>query len=85
MTTYVVFRHGCNAANQSMTQEKPVLILEAASRDKACEAAAARVTCYANQHLSAKPASRVCVRDWEAAMDSTAELGQTEASYKDFS
>ena len=57
--TFVIFRHGSNAANQSMRQVAPVFICEAVDSDAAKQAARdAGVSLYNNQYLSWKHASR---------------------------
>lgn len=58
MKTFVIFRHGSNAANQSMTQTMPVAIIEANNRDEAKQIALDTVKLYANQYLEARFASR---------------------------
>lgn len=59
MPSYVIFRHGSNAANQSMRQVKPVFACEAVDSDEAKQKARdAGVDCYNNQFLSWKHASR---------------------------
>jgi hypothetical protein len=52
LTSYLVIRHGSNAANQSMTQEMAVGIVDAFSEEAARKIAAANFTCYSNQFLS---------------------------------
>jgi hypothetical protein len=63
MTSYVIFRHGSNSANQSMTGRALVDLIEAKSAEAA--AAESRVDCYSNQHLSAKPVSRLTAEEKE--------------------
>lgn len=73
MTAYLVYRHGSNASNQSMRDVAPVAIVEAPSREAACETdgdehptvhsslwlrLAPDVDCWANQRFSAVPLSR---------------------------
>ncbi len=58
MKTFVIFRHGSNAANQSMTQTMPVAVVEAKDRDEAKQIALGFVTLYANQYLESRFASR---------------------------
>lgn len=69
MTLYIVYRHGSNAANQSMTQVMAVGIWEAASRAEATQRAAVdpAVVVYANQYLEARPYSRSSHADQEDA------------------
>lgn len=49
--TYLVYRRGSNAANQSMTPKMAVAIVTSASRKKAEVMANEFVNCYNNQHL----------------------------------
>lgn len=73
--SYVVYRHGANAANQSMAQTMPVGIYEgtgrtaAERRAAAIAEAAADVTVYANQWLTAEAAARVSRDDYTAAIE----------------
>lgn len=73
---YVIYRSGSNAANQSMTNEAiPVFLVESVSVAAAIKSAMdAGVTCYANQHMTAKPSSRVSRRDWDSAWSATEGL-----------
>lgn len=57
---YYVYRHGSNAANQSMDPgPRLVAEVEAESEEKACDLASQRVTVYNNQCLSARLADEV--------------------------
>lgn len=82
MTTYVIFRHGSNAANQPMTPRALVAVVEDASADAAV--AACEVECYNNQHLEAKLASRLTaaereeLREWEREEVLWSEILQPE-------
>ena len=73
MPRYLVYRHGSNAANQSMRDTAPVAIVEAKSANEACAvesdpkptihssawlALNSDVTLYANQRVSAVPLSK---------------------------
>ncbi len=58
MTTYIIYRHGSNAANQSMTPMMVLGSIDAASKKDALSQAAERYTCYNNQRFEAKPISR---------------------------
>lgn len=58
MKTFVIFRHGSNAANQSMTQTMAVAIVEAKDKHEAIQTALDTVKLYANQYLEARFASR---------------------------
>lgn len=74
-TEYVVYRHGSNGANQPMTQAMPIGFYTgegSTARERiedACRKAEAEHTVYANQYLTAKPASRVSAEEqthaWE--------------------
>jgi hypothetical protein len=56
---YAVYRHGSNAANQSLCNKRIVGTVTATSREEACKLMAGRVTVYRNQWLSAVPFSRL--------------------------
>lgn len=56
---YVVYRHGSNAANQSMCNRTIVGTIKAGSRAEACRLMSDEVTVYNNQWLSAVPFSRL--------------------------
>lgn len=73
MTRYLVYRHGANARNQPGRARQPVAIVEASSRDEACECATqarptvwdsawlkldSNVDVWANQTVTAVPVSR---------------------------
>ena len=66
---YIVYRHGSNAANQSMTPCMPVGIWEAASQEEAKEHAAQDVVVYANQYLTARSYKSASHADQEAASE----------------
>jgi len=53
MTNFLIYRHGSNAANQSMTPISAVAIVEAETPEAAKAIAAQDHTCYANQFFSA--------------------------------
>jgi hypothetical protein len=72
MTDYLVYRHGANAANQSVVQTSPLAIVTASSRDEACLKASGHHTVYANQMLSAVPRSRARQSDWNSVVDRSA-------------
>ena len=78
---YLVYRHGSNAANQSLCDCAPVAIVTATSREEACRtdapeqptvrdsawlAADPSVTCWINQYFSAVPVSRARSADVRA-------------------
>lgn len=60
MRTYFVIRHGSNAANQSMTPSMIIGKVEASNRKAAKKRADQQFgeTCWSNQHLEVKAASR---------------------------
>ena len=58
MATYVLIRHGSNGANQPMTPNMVVGIVEAESADKAKDLAHEKYGRYNNQHFEARLASR---------------------------
>lgn len=66
---YIVYRHGSNAANQSMTPVMPVGIWEAASPEEAIQQAAQDVVVYANQYLTARGYRSASHADQEAASE----------------
>jgi hypothetical protein len=66
---YIVYRHGSNAANQSMTLVMPVGIWSARNRAEAIDLAAAEVVVYANQHLTACALSHASRADQLAASE----------------
>lgn len=69
MNQYIVYRHGCNKANQSMTPIMAVGIWKASTRTEAIAKASQDVIVYNNQHLSAKPISRASKADLIAASE----------------
>jgi len=76
MTTYMVTRHGSNAANQSMIDRMILGLYEATSKDKVCTAASKEHTVYSNQFLRATPKSRISQQDWEEAQEIDARDNQ---------
>lgn len=74
-TSYVIYRHGSNGANQSMTQVMSIGIYTGTGRtavareEDACEQAREDHTVYANQWLSAIPATRASIEEYEAARE----------------
>jgi hypothetical protein len=81
MTSYAVYRYGCNAANQSMTPKMLVAIVEASNSEEAAAVDAPEqlsvhspataklapaVTVWANQFLSALPVSKVSAGELRA-------------------
>jgi hypothetical protein len=55
MSDFIIFRHGSNAANQTMTPVAAVGTEEAETAEQAKAQAAERINCYNNQHLEARP------------------------------
>ena len=83
MTTYVIYRHGSNKANQSMCNKAPVAVLEAPSRKAAIEQAfelknSGRFTVYNNQFLSAASRSQVPTDEFNAACEEDAANAEHE-------
>lgn len=69
MNQYIVYRHGCNTANQSMISVMTVGIWKANTRAEAIAKANQDIIVYNNQHLSAKPISRSSKADLIAASE----------------
>ena len=67
MKTYVVVRHGSNAANQSMIQRMVLGFVEALDDCEAKEKANDHWTCYNNQYFEVIEESEVNVDDWNEA------------------
>jgi len=66
MATWIVFRHGWNSANQPCSgcrHREKVAKVRADTAEEACRKAAALVTVYNNQHLSAELRSEVRARE----------------------
>ena len=68
MTSYLIYRHGSNSANQSMCNTMAIAIVEAASKEAAIAIVAEDHTVYANQFLSAVPESKASREDWNAVV-----------------
>lgn len=70
---YIVYRHGSNAANQSMCNRAPVAVVNARNATEACKLAreSGEFTVYVNQFLSAIPATRVSRENRQAAFEET--------------
>ena len=64
--TYLVLRHGSNAANQPMRLKKAIDIVEARNQKEACEIVrgSGKHTIYNNQWLSAVSQYRANREDW---------------------
>jgi uncharacterized caspase-like protein len=69
MTTYLVYRTGSNSSNQSMCDEMPLCIVEAASRNAACEIAEFGHSVYGNQSLRATPKSKASRQGWRSVVE----------------
>lgn len=82
MTTYVIFRHGSNAANQHMSEVEPVAVVDAPNLDAAIEAASEMpwtvAGCYNNQWLEARPWAW-CKKDTREFAQESMEMGQERA------
>jgi len=70
---YIVYRHGSNAANQSMTASSPVYCVEARNPAEALKLAreSGEFTVYNNQHLSVKASTRVTAEERQIAWEDT--------------
>ena len=53
MKTFIIARHGSNAANQSRTLRKVLGTVQAEDSEQAKHTAAQRWTCFNNQHFEA--------------------------------
>lgn len=65
MTSYLVYRHGSNSANQSMTPKAAVAIVEAGDYETALRNAQEFVNCYNNQHLELVAEDELSAEDTE--------------------
>jgi hypothetical protein len=77
MASYLVYRHGSNAANQSMTPVMAVAIVDAPTAEGARSVAAENVNCYANQHLELIAEGELTeeqCEDWNEVSSRDAEL-----------
>ena len=83
MMTYIIFRTGSNAANQSMTAVAAVGIQEATSALAALADARKRINCYANQWLDAKPSVRCKQADREAAREAEEARSTAATNWRD--
>lgn len=77
MANYLIYRHGSNAANQSMTPVMAIDIIEAKNLDSALAIARDKHTVYPNQQLTGVCESRASRRDWNAVVEQQA----IEAAY----
>lgn len=84
MFDYLVYRKGSNAANQPMEFGwVPVFCCEAKNRAEAVKLAEeAGVTCYANQILEARPASRCPKSDRLSAWEETIYQAERMAAWE---
>lgn len=69
---FLIVRHGSNAANQGMCDRLPVAIVSAPTGKEACEKAAERINCYANQHLEWVAEKDVDADEWNAVLENDA-------------
>ena len=71
--SYIVYRHGSNAANQEMTPVAPVYCVEARNRAEALRLAreSGEFTTYNNQHLTVKAATRCTAEERQIAWEET--------------
>jgi hypothetical protein len=76
MATYVVVRHGSNAANQSMCQRSVLGFVEAKDRDAAYAECHDRWTCYNNQQFELVSLSRARKADITEANEADWEPAQ---------
>lgn len=77
MTSYLVYRHGSNAANQSMTPTSAVAIVDAETQDEAHKIAGENVECYNNQHLELVAENDLTesqIEDWNDVAERSAQL-----------
>lgn len=72
MTTYIIARHGSNAANQSMIQRMVMGTIEAKNRVEALAKASAEWNCYNNQRFEIIPISKAKGSDIDAANNADA-------------
>jgi hypothetical protein len=70
---YLIYRHGSNAFNQSMTQTEAVAIVNGAPGETEARRFAGEsipvASCYSNQHLEAVPVSRAKKADVAAVCE----------------
>ena len=88
MITYIVTRHGSNAANQHMCQSLDIGWVEASNRKVAEKRAREKYgdACYNNQHLTVTAASRVSAARWNAyaedAVDGPDHIDELVAAHR---
>jgi hypothetical protein len=83
MTNYLIYRHGSNAANQSMTPTAVVCSVEAKDQTEAVKLAADRVTVYNNQRLEAIPASKCSKEDNRQAFEANLAIEEEDRQWDD--
>lgn len=77
MKSFLVYRHGSNAANQSMTPVSAVAIVDATNEVDAKRIASENVNCYNNQHLELVAADDLTgdqLDDWNDVVNTDAVL-----------
>ena len=74
MALFLVYRHGSNAANQSVTPVMAVAIVDAPNELEARSIVAGNITVYANQFLSFVPDTEVDIDDWNDVCSRDADL-----------
>lgn len=73
--SWIIYRHGSNAANQHMTQVMPVCIVDGAeTAEQAKDRAAESITVYCNQHLSAVSEEDCESEDWNSVVTDSAVM-----------
>ena len=77
MTNYLIYRHGSNAANQSMTPVMPIAIIESKTLNAAIAKARDEHTVYPNQFLTGVCESKAKSSDWNCICEQEA----MEAAY----
>lgn len=81
--SFVIFRHGSNGANQHLCQVMACCTVMARSEAEAKNKARDKVTCYANQYLEAKFATRCKRVDLESAREQDAALAIDSDTWTD--
>jgi hypothetical protein len=72
--SFLVYRHGSNAANQSMTPVAAVAIVDADTIESARKIASENVLCYSNQHLELVEEPDADTEDWNDVVERSAQL-----------
>jgi hypothetical protein len=73
-TSYLIYRHGSNAANQSMTLKMAVGIVVADTYEEARKEALTQINCYNNQYLEVVEESESDEADWKDVLEQDATL-----------